>query len=62
MPGTTKTGPYDQKNPKKSLVDFDVSKHNAKRHHGTDINNEVYQVQGDSRKYQSGYDNVIWDK
>ena len=61
MPGTQRTGPYNQKDPKKSLVDFNVSKHNAKRHCGTDLNGEVYQVPV-GKKFRDGHDNVKWDK
>jgi hypothetical protein len=43
-------------------LDTSVMYHNAKRKHGTDINNEVYQVPGDFRKYQEGYENIEWDK
>ncbi|MHA2084570.1 MAG: hypothetical protein ACXABD_12510 [Candidatus Thorarchaeota archaeon] len=43
-------------------LDTSVMYHNTKRKHGTDINSEVYQVPGDFRKYQEGYENIEWDK
>ena len=56
----------DLSNPKsvektKKELNLDVTAHNRKRKHGTDINTEVYQVRGDRRKFCAGYDNVEWD-
>jgi hypothetical protein len=42
-------------------LDLNTTNWNRKRKYGTDINSEVYQVQGDFRKYQAGYDLIEWD-
>jgi hypothetical protein len=42
-------------------LDTNVMYHNAKRKHGMDINDKVYQVPL-SKAYLRNYDNIKWDK